>query len=526
MPQKTAVIIGAGPAGLTAAYELVTRSNYRVIVLQRDDAFGGISRTVTYRGNRMDIGGHRFFSKNDRVMDWWFHMLPLEEAAPSNASIAYHRQSRQISEMPRAADAERVMLLRQRKSRIFFRRQLFDYPLSLSLSTLSKLGWFRSLKIMVSYLRSLLFPLRPETNLEQFFINRFGRELYQTFFKSYTEKVWGTPCHAISSEWGKQRIKGLSIRKLLQHLAFRWKKTNAHSVPGKEVETSLIESFLYPKYGPGQMWEEVARRVQEHGGRIDFDSEVIQIEHKDHRLGAVIVQDRRTQATRKLEGDVFFSTMAIQDLIGGMTPEPPQEIQTIAEGLVYRDFVVVGMLLKSLKLSSENPHAKRLIDDNWIYIQEPDVQMGRLQIFNNWSPAMVADSEKVWLGLEYFCDQGDGLWTLSDEAMIDLARQELAKLGIADSDAMLDATVVREPKTYPAYFGTYSRFSEIRTYLDRFPNLFPIGRNGMHRYNNQDHSMLTAMLAVDNLLSNSFDKSNLWNVNTEQEYHETKRTPG
>lgn len=526
MPQKTAVIIGAGPAGLTAAYELVTRSDYRVIVLQRDEAMGGISRTVTYRGNRMDIGGHRFFSKNDRVMDWWFHMLPLEDAVASNTSIAYQHQTRPIGEAPRATDRERVMLLRQRKSRIFFRRQLFDYPLSLSFSTLSQLGWIRSLKIMASYLRSLLFPLRPETNLEQFFINRFGRELYQTFFKSYTEKVWGTPCHAISSEWGKQRIKGLSIRKLLHHLVFRSTKPGAATVPGKEVETSLIESFLYPKYGPGQMWEEVARRVQDHGGKIDIDSEVIQLQHDKDRIVSVVVRNPRTQATRTIEGDVFFSTMAIQDLIRGMDPDPPQEIQTIAEGLVYRDFVVVGMLLSNLKLSSGNPQTKRLIDDNWIYIQEPDVQMGRLQIFNNWSPAMVANPDQVWLGLEYFCDQGDALWTLSDEAMIDLARKELAKLGIADSDAMLDATVIREPKTYPAYFGTYSRFSDIRIYLDRFPNLFPIGRNGMHRYNNQDHSMLTAMLAVDNLLSNRFDKSNLWNVNTEQEYHETKRTPG
>ncbi len=226
------------------------------------------------------------------------------------------------------------------------------------------------------------------------------------------------------------------------------------------------------------MWEEVARRVQDHGGKIDIDSEVIQLQHDKDRIVSVVVRNPRTQATRTIEGDVFFSTMAIQDLIRGMDPDPPQEIQTIAEGLVYRDFVVVGMLLSSLKLSSGNPQTKRLIDDNWIYIQEPDVQMGRLQIFNNWSPAMVANPDQVWLGLEYFCDQGDALWTLSDEAMIDLARKELAKLGIADSDAMLDATVIREPKTYPAYFGTYSRFSDIRIYLDRFQTSFQLAVTG------------------------------------------------
>ncbi len=523
MKQRIAIIIGAGPAGLTAALELVERSDIQVIVLQRDEYLGGISRTVRYKGNRMDIGGHRFFSKSDRVMNWWLRILPLE-AGPQNSRITYQKQSLKLnsSHSIAAEETDQVMLVRPRKSRIYFMRQFFDYPVSLSRATLSKLGVFRTIKIVMSYLRAVLFPIRHEKSLEHFIVNRFGRELYQTFFKSYTEKVWGTACNEISAEWGRQRIKGLSILKLASHFLkkARW-KTSA-DLKQKEFETSLIEQFLYPKLGPGQMWEEAARRVVEKGGQIVLNQEVECIDYVGDRITSVTAVNRRSGSRTEYAGDYFFSTMAVQDLLRASEPPPPPRVLEIGEGLIYRDFITVGMLLSKLKVKPEHGQARKLLSDNWIYIQEPDVRIGRLQIFNNWSPSMVADASKVWIGLEYFCYQTDDLWKLSDEQMIALGAEELDKIGIIEKADMIDATVVREPKTYPAYFGTYNRFHEVRDWLDSIWNLFPIGRNGMHRYNNQDHSMLTAMTAVDNILSGRTDKSNLWDVNTEQEHHENK----
>ncbi len=521
MNQRTAIVIGAGPAGLTAALELLERSDIRPIVLQRDEFLGGLSRTVQFKGNRMDIGGHRFFSKSDRVMDWWLKILPLE-ANHQTATIAYQSQSRKVvaaeAAIPRNPD--QVMLVRPRKSRIYFMRKFFDYPVRLSKSTILQLGFFRTIKIILSYARSVLFPIRNETSLEHFFINRFGRELYRTFFKSYTEKVWGIRCDAISAEWGKQRIKGLSISKLANHLIQKMKWNRNVDWKQKEFETSLIEQFLYPKFGPGQMWEEVARRILEKGGQIVPNQNVDRVCCEGNRIVSVSAMDRETGQRTTYSADYYFSTMAVKDLLQAAEPPPPPAVREVGEGLVYRDFITVGMLLSQLKIKSDHSQSSQLLADNWIYIQEPDVQIGRLQIFNNWSPSMVADPTQVWIGLEYFCYQTDQLWMLTDEQMIALGAEELAKIGIIEKADVLDATVVREPKTYPAYFGTYDRFEEIRCWLDGFENLFPIGRNGMHRYNNQDHSMLTAMVAVDNILAGRVDKSNLWNINTDQNYHE------
>jgi protoporphyrinogen oxidase len=502
MSKKTAIIIGAGPAGLTAAYELLTRTDIHPVVLERSSYMGGIARTINYRGNRVDLGGHRFFSKSDRVMAWWFSHLPLAKGDEAEREDLH-------------------MLLRPRKSRIYFLRRFFQYPVQPSWETFGNLGLWRTVKIGLSYLRSMLFPIRPATNLEQFFINRFGRELYLTFFKSYTEKVWGVPCTEIGAEWGAQRIKGLSIRSAISHMLKGSTKERGDRTSEKKTETSLIEQFLYPKLGAGQMWEEVARKVRSMGGEILSDFDVTGVEARDGRIVSVTAQDANGNA-RRFTGDYFFSTTSVQELIRGMGDAVPANVRAISEGLQYRDFITVGLLLKKLKLREPSDTSGKLISDNWIYIQEPDVLVGRLQIFNNWSPYLVADSTKVWLGAEYFCYQGDELWRKSDEELTRFAVQELEKIQVIEKADVLDSVVERMPKAYPAYFGSYARFPELRAYLDKFQNLFLVGRNGMHKYNNQDHSMLSAMTAVDNLVAGVTDKSNIWAVNTEEDYLEAK----
>lgn len=521
MSKKTAIIIGAGPAGLTAAYELLSRTDILPIVIEKSDYMGGISRTVNYKNNRIDIGGHRFFSKSDRVMDWWFQHLPMQESGAAQ-SITYQGQTREVLPSEPVGDSKPVdelMLVRRRKSRIYYLRQFFDYPIQLSFDTLRKLGPWRTLRIGTSYLRSSFFPPKQVVNLEQFFIKRFGRELYLTFFKSYTEKVWGTPCREISAEWGEQRIKGLSITKTILHfLKTALGRKNKADVRQKGTETSLIEQFLYPKYGPGQMWETVARKIREKGGVIHCGIDVRGLRVEHNRIVAVTGVDG-TGAPLEFDGDYFFSTMPVKELVQSMNGDArvPDAVREISDGLIYRDFITVGLLVKRLKVGVDGH-----VDDNWIYIQEPDVLAGRLQIFNNWSPYMVADSRNIWLGVEYFCNEGDDLWNKPDAEMKKLAADELHSIGIIDRNDVLDATVIRMPKTYPAYFGTYSRFPELRRYLDGFENLFLVGRNGMHKYNNQDHSMLTAMVAVDQIAAGSVDKGAIWDVNTETEYHEEK----
>jgi protoporphyrinogen oxidase len=524
---KTAVIIGAGPAGLTAAYELLTRSEIRPIVIEMSNHVGGISATVNYRGNRIDMGGHRFFSKSDRVMNWWFQHLPLQQSASgSPLRVTYQGGSRDVAVSQRADpnEAERVMLVRERKSRIFFLRKFFDYPISLSLDTIKKLGLIRMTGIAISYIRRVLFPLKEQKNLEQFFINRFGEKLYRTFFKSYTEKVWGVPCTQIDAEWGAQRIKELSVWKTVKHFIKKKLSGTSAGVSQKGTETSLIERFLYPKYGPGQMWEEVARKVQEMGGIIFMEEAVQEIRSCRNRVVGVTTVDRQGNS-HVYDGEFFFSSMPIQDFIRSLKTVVPGNVQEVSDGLMYRDFITVGLLLKDLEVKEQTKQGQKLISDNWIYIQEPDVLAGRLQIFNNWSPWMVSDPAKVWIGVEYFCKEGDSLWTRSDEQMKDLAAEEMVRIGIIRQSALLDSVVLRMPKAYPAYFGTYPRFNELRQFLDAFENLFLIGRNGMHRYNNQDHSMLTAMTAVDNIIADRKDKSNIWDVNTEMDYHEVSSTP-
>jgi protoporphyrinogen oxidase len=516
-----AVIIGAGPAGLTAALELLRRTSIRPLVLEKSPYMGGISRTVAYKGNRIDMGGHRFFSKSDRVMDWWMSVAPVEQTAESQHRLVYQGQERTLSsdgQAPDVSESGLMMLVRPRKSRIFFLRKLFDYPLKLNLATLRKLGALRTLKAGSSYLASAMRPIQPEKTLEDFLINRFGRHLYRTFFKSYTEKVWGVPCNEISAEWGAQRIKGLSLRKAILHHFKKLIDAGSDEVSQKDTETSLIDKFLYPKLGPGQLWEEVASRVRSGGGEILTGWTVCRIHTSGDRVTGVMARSDAGEQ-RFFPAQYAFSTMAVKELIQAFDVPPPREVQEVSNGLLYRDFITVGLLLNRLSISDQG---EQLLKDTWIYIQEPDVLVGRMQIFNNWSPYLVSDPEKVWIGLEYFCYDTDELWRKPDQEMIAWAVREAEKIGIIARADVLDATVLRMEKTYPAYFGTYDRFPVIRDFVDRYENLFLIGRNGMHKYNNQDHSMLTAMTAVDNIIAGRSDKSNIWAVNTEMEYHESK----
>jgi protoporphyrinogen oxidase len=420
------------------------------------------------------------------------------------------------------------MLVRPRKSRIYYLRRFFDYPIKLTGSTVANLGPVRMVKIGISYIASRLRPIRPEKSLEDFLINRFGRELYLTFFKSYTEKVWGVPCEQISAEWGAQRIKGLSLTTAVRHFV---RKTvlrrgqpkvvegETPDVAQKKTDTSLIERFLYPKFGPGQLWEHVADKVVAAGGEIHMGWTVDRVLSEGGVVTAVEAVNAAGERQR-FEGEFFFSTMPMKELTHALEAggaSVPENVRTVSEGLQYRDFITVGVLANRLDVKEPDGG---LIKDTWIYIQEPDVLLGRLQIFNNWSPYMVADPDKVWIGLEYFCYETDDLWKMPDEELKRFAIAEVAKIGILDADDVSDGHVVRVPKTYPAYFGTYNRFDELRSFTDGFENLFLVGRNGMHKYNNQDHSMLTAMVAVDGIVSGKIDKAALWEINTEQEYHE------
>lgn len=521
---KNVVVAGAGPAGLTLAYEILQQSDIGLFtprLYEQDVQVGGISKTVSYKGNRMDIGGHRFFSKSDWVMDWWASHMSYDFA--EETEISYQNKTRMIGGSKTSEDGLMgKMLLRNRLSRIYFLRKFFDYPISLSVETIMNLGLVRMTRIGFGYVRSRVLPIRKERNLEDFLINRFGRTLYGTFFKDYTEKVWGIECHKISAEWGAQRIKGLSIVSAIKHALFS--RFNNTSFRQKNVETSLIEKFLYPQFGPGQMWEIVTSKVQAQGGEVQLEKRVtdLDVDFETRRINRVKIQDVASGEEHWQVCDYFVSTMPVKFLVR-MMGQAPKEVAQIAEGLVYRDFITLGVLLKKLKKSkyTDNSDAN-LLPDNWIYIQEPDVQLGRLQIFNNWSPHLVADENTVWLGLEYFCNEEDELWTMDEAELTKLAISELESIGLIDSGDVLDHTVHKVEKTYPAYFGSYDEFPKLREYLDSFENLFLIGRNGMHRYNNQDHSMLTARYAAEAIVSGKVDRDKIWDVNVDDDYHEEK----
>ncbi len=514
------LVIGAGPAGLTAAYELASAGVPDVVVLEATRAVGGLAQSINHNGNRIDIGGHRFFSKSDWVMDWWLRMLPLAaDREDAELQLAYQGMRRSLEHAATAKESDpRVMLVRKRLSRIYFAGKFFDYPLKANLDTARKLGLARCAAFAASYAWAKVFPRRPEASLEDFFINRFGRRLYAQFFKDYTEKVWGTPCDRISAQWGAQRVKSLSVGKALRHALLKPFRRAGQGL-GAAEQTSLIERFLYPKFGPGLMWEVVADKLGARGVRLVFEAKVQRIEHHAGRVRAVcaVRPDGREQ---RYEGDVVVSSMPVRELVLGLEPQAPAPVRSIAAGLEYRDFVIVGLLYRRLLPSAGGSGPLNLVPDNWIYVQEPGVKVGRLQVFNNWSPYLVREPDTVWIGMEYFCREGDELWQSSDRDLVRLGIEEMRALGFADPADQIDAVVVRMPKAYPGYYGPYENFGDVRRYLDGFANLFLVGRNGMHRYNNQDHSMLSAKRAVEAILAGSSDKSAIWNVNIDDEYHE------
>ena len=515
---KKVVIIGAGPAGLTAANELLASKEFEVIVLEETSDIGGISKTVEYNGNRMDIGGHRFFSKDERILKYWKEIMPIQgEGAYDDLKLGNDKKLEESGPDPEKED--NVILVRKRVSRIYYLKKFFDYPISMKKETFTNMGFLRTVKSAFSYLKSIVIK-RKEDSLENFYINRFGKFLYSMFFEKYTEKLWGRHPSQISADWGVQRVKGLSITAVVKDMFSKiiGKKNN------KRVETSLIEEFWYPKYGPGQMWERLANSVVQKGGVIQRNHKVSKINIKNNNI--VSVECDVNGKTEVIFGDIFISSMPLKDLVMGFQGEKvPENILKIAQGLPYRDFMTVGLLVKKLKIKNQTniKTLSNIVPDCWIYIQESNVKLGRLQIFNNWSPYMVKKPEDtVWIGLEYFANEGDKYWNMSEEEFMNFAIEELESIGIIDKNDVLDKHMEKVKKAYPAYFDTYSQINELVLYINKFTNLYCIGRNGQHRYNNMDHSMLTAIEAVNNIKNGIENKDNIWNVNSESEYHEQK----
>jgi protoporphyrinogen oxidase len=514
MSNKTAIIIGAGPAGLTAAYKLLCETDIHPVILEESAFIGGISRTVEFKGNRMDLGGHRFFSKNEDVMDLWREIMPLQ-GAPAKDDLLLGREKPLTAGGPDPERSDRVMLVRDRVSRIFYLRKFFDYPISLKAQTFINMGFTRTMKSGFGYLKAAMFK-RKENSLEDFYVNRFGKPLYKMFFEDYTEKVWGVHPNKISPEWGSQRVKGLSLLEAVLNIL----KKPFVGKNSKHVETSLIEQFFYPKKGPGQLWEQLASIIIEKGGEIRFNTKVLSLETDNGRVVSLAAESRDV-----IKGDYFISSMPVKDLIAGLGSSVPEDVQEIAGALPYRDFITVGLVLKKLEINNKTKMktVSGIVPDCWIYIQDRDVRIGRLQIFNNWSPYMVNDLENtVFIGLEYFCNEGYEMWKMSDTDFIDFAIGELEKIDVIKRENVLDSTRLNIKKAYPAYFGSYSKFGQVREFLDTIENLYCVGRNGQHKYNNMDHSMLSAMEAVTAIKENKISKNDIWNVNTESDYHETK----
>lgn len=521
---KKIAIIGAGPAGLTAAYELLKQTDHAVAVFEGSSEIGGISRTIKHNGNRMDIGGHRFFSKNSEIMAWWTQIMPIQGAPSIDNILLNIEQEGLIENGPDPEKEDVVMLLRNRVSRIFYLKKFFNYPISLSAETFINMGVMRTIKAGFGYIWATISK-REEKSLEDFYINRFGKSLYKMFFENYTEKVWGVHPSQLGADWGSQRVKGLSLLGILKGIITKPFRSKDTSIDQKNVETSLIEQFLYPKYGPGHLWETVAHKIDaKEQGRVLTNSCVKKINVENNKVVSIVIDNNGTDKLE--ECDYLLSSMPIKDLVKAIDGiEKSDEIKNIAENLPYRDFITVGLLVDKLLIKNKTKLKtwKNIVSDTWIYIQESDVKIGRLQIFNNWSPYLVNDFEnKVWIGLEYFANEGDELWKMNDQDFIEFAIKELDKIGIISKEDVEDSVCAKVQKAYPAYHGTYYQLDKVIDFLNEIENLYCIGRNGQHRYNNMDHSMLTAIETVNHITGKTTDKNIVWNVNTEKEYHEKK----
>lgn len=515
---KKAFIIGAGPAGLTAAYELLKQSDeYEVTVFEESSYMGGISKTVNYKGNRMDMGGHRFFSKVPEVNEWWEKMLPMQ-GKPAWDDIQLDRTMPWADNGPDPEKEDRVMLKRNRVSRIYYDKKFFDYPISLKWETFANMGLWTDIVAVCSYLCSVIHK-REEKSLEDFYINRFGKKLYSMFFEHYTENLWGRHPSEIDPSWGAQRAKGLSVFAIIKDMFGKLlpNKENRH------VETSLIESFNYPKLGPGELWDVTASEIEKLGGHILKNCRVVSFEKDGDKITSLTYEHDGKQI--KAEADLFISSMPLKDLVGGMNDVPAKEA-SIAAGLPYRDYRTLGVLVPKINLKNKTKMKTigNIIPDNWVYVHDRTVKLGRFQVYNNWSPYMVVDLEHtVWIGLEYFCTEGDELWEMNDEDFSKLGVSEMVKMGLIDrAEDVIDTHSESVKKAYPAYFDTYSDIDTLIAWLNTIENLYCVGRNGQHRYNNIDHSMCTSFEAVHNILNGISDRSNIWNVNTEKEYHEAK----
>ena len=517
--KKKITIIGAGPAGLSAAYKILEGScEFDIDIIEASFSVGGISRTETHGNNKIDLGGHRFFTKSREVEEFWKKVLPMQ-GAPSFDDIVLKRS---IPLNPLGPDPEyqdQVLLHRNRVSRIYYGGHFFDYPLTFKLKTILDLGIIKTSVIILSYLYSCLFK-RKENNLENFYINRFGKKLYRLFFEEYTQKLWGLHPRDISADWGEQRVKGLSIKKIILGLMFDWIK------PSTNKETSLIDHFMYPKYGPGQLWSEVLSIAQKKGATIRFGTKLTRIDIQDNSVCCIYCTNDKGEDIR-IDTDILISSMPLSELVQYIKrDEPENQLYQIAQGLKFRSFITVAVLISKLKLknNSKIPTLSNIPPDCWIYVQDKGVKAGRIQLYNNWSPYLVADVlNTVWLGVEFFCDEGDSFWNKDDEKLKDQVRQELIKIGIIDEGcSILDYHCTRIPKAYPAYCGTYKDIDKIINYINGISNLYCIGRNGQHRYNNMDHSVLTAFRCADHILNRGLSKEDIWKVNTEKIYHESE----
>ena len=512
------IIIGAGPAGLTAAYRLAQNGNYEIIILEESNDIGGISKTIKYNKHYMDIGGHRFFSKDKEVMDFWKSIMPIQ------GSLAFDdkKLGREVPCEENGPDPEKeddVMLVRRRVSRIYYNGKFFDYPVTIKWETFKNMGLFTSIVAVCSYLVGTIFK-RKENSLEDFYINRFGKKLYSMFFEGYTEKLWGRHPREISADWGSQRVKGLSILAIIKDILGKIFKGK-----NRKVETSLIEEFYYPKYGPGHLWTKVANESEKLGVTIIKNAKVVEINNSSENKVTNVVYENDGKKN-VLKGDIFISSMPLKDLVTSLTKVSKKQKQ-IGKNLPYRDFVTMGILVNKLKLKNKTKMKtlSNIVPDCWIYIQDCSVKLGRVQIFNNWSPYLVENPEEtVWIGTEYFCNENDDFWNMSDDEAIDFAISELIKVGIIDNkEEVLDTHRAKIKKAYPAYFDSYSEIDSVIKFLNKYDNLYCVGRNGQHRYNNMDHSMATAFETVKNIVGNKKSKNNIWSVNTEKDYHEVKQ---